>query len=43
MVLKAIMCNSGGGLCDEGWKAIVGYKGTRDRFHEFDDDSTQML
>ena len=28
---------------NEGWKTIVGYKGTRDRLHGCDDDSNQML
>ena len=37
------MCNTREEPSNEGWRTIVGDKGTRDRLHECDDDSTRML
>ena len=43
MGLKVIMYDTRERPSNEGWRAMAGYKGTRDRLHECDDDSTWML
>ena len=37
--LKVIMCNTRERPINDGWRAIVGYKGTRYRLHGGNDDS----
>ena len=41
--LKGIMDDTREGHNNEGCRTIAGYKGTRDRLHECDDESTRML
>ena len=40
---QVIMCDMRGEPRNKGWRTIAGYKGTRDRLHGCDDDSTRML
>ena len=43
MGLKAIMYDMREEVSNEGWRNIMGYKGTWDRLHECNDESTWVL